>query len=207
MNSKKKLTISLIVAVSILIIAVAAIVAISAAANQQIKSNIKVHYKVDPEVIGSVSATYTFNDEIHSMTTNGERVGVNNSKVWFRYKERPTTKTLQLQSEDLTDGALNFNYGETEMIICFTFENTGKTDFTASLAIEEIDSENINITYSFDKSTWQLSLPSVDVNAPGGHQESVEAVCYIKISLNNRSANGEFSGSFTWHLEADMLNH
>ena len=146
MKSKKKLIISLSVAIAVLIIGVVAIVSISAALNQNIKSNVKVNFKPSQHVIGYVSAEYKFGEITHDMTTNG--MGDGNTKVMFAYNDKPTVKTLKMKEDDLKDGAFNITSG-LDIVFKFNFTNIGYSNFVAKLDLSAITAmENIKLSYS-----------------------------------------------------------
>ena len=203
MASKKKFTISLIVAAVVLLIAIIAIVSVAAVSNQNISSNVKIHYKASSQVIGYVSATYSYGDKTDYMTTNGKAPDNLNNYVWFAYKEKPTAKSMQIQSADLSDGKLNvFDYHE--LVFAFNFTNTGYDDFTVTLNVDAIKSQdNLLITYSIDQMTWSTDIPSFEVPSPTGLAEMSSRVCYIKLTVDDIATDAKFDGTFVWNLLAD----
>ena len=200
MKTKKKVIISLSIAIAVLLIVVIAIVAVNAASNQNITSKIKVNYKPSQHVIGYVSSTYTFGDTTRVMTTNGERENVDNSKIWFAYAEKPTTKSLQMQSRDLSNGRLVFGDDIREIVFAFTFKNTGYSDFTAYLDITGITTkENFSLSYSLNNNVFISELPEILVEAPGVLTKS-EKTCYIKLTIEDAAFDADFEGTFVWDL-------
>ena len=190
-------------AIAVLLIAVVVIVSVNAASNQNITSKIKVNFKPSQHVIGYVSATYTFGNTTRVMTSNGERENSDNDNVWFVYSEKPTTKTLQMQSRDLNNGALVIDDYVKEILFAFTFKNTGYSDFTAYLDLSGITTkENVSLSYSLNNEVFINELPSILVEAPGFSKIS-EKTCYIKITINDIAFDADFEGAFVWDLVAE----
>ena len=159
---------SLTVALAVLLIAVVAIVAVSAASNQNITSNIRVNFKPSQHVIGYVSATYQFGSTSRKMTTDGKDAGLlsDNDKITFIYAEKPTEKTLKMQSQDLKNGELVLCDAAREIVFTFTFENFGTSDFTAYLDLSRITTaKNISLSYSVDGDVYSSVLPEIKVEA------------------------------------------
>ena len=202
MKSKKKLLITLSVAIAVLLIAVVAIISISAALNQNITSKVKVHFKPSQHVIGYVSATYTFDGVTHDMTTNG--LGNGDADVMFVYNEKQTAKTLQMQHSDLENGKLNVSTEIDNIVLAFKFVNTGYSNFTARLDIGGIiTKDNILLSYSRNGSQWTTELLDVKVFSPISSFGQSSAVCYVKIMVDNIALDADFEGVFIWDLVAE----
>ena len=203
MNTKKKIVVSLFVLAVVLLVSIVTIVSVSAAATQHVTSKIKVNFRPSAEIIGSVSAKYSYGNVNHDMTTDGQSANYSNTYLWFYYSERPTTKTLQMQRSDLNEGVLEFSDGVRELVFEFTFSNTGYTNFTAFLNISDITTQkNMDLSYSTDNKTWTKDLPAVYVKAPTQSADSMEK-CYVKVRIANPAFDAEFEGFFVWDLKAD----
>ena len=205
MKSKKKLIISLVsIVATLLVVIIASVVAINAAKNQNIASNIDVKYKVSAQVIGYVSATYEYGGVVKDMTTDGKEASLLNNSVWFSYQEKPTTKNLYMQNKDLVEGKLNV-LDCYEMILSFKFVNTGYNDFVATGFVSgSAVYNNLKVSYSLDKKTWTEERISVEVDSPIGF-ETNEVECYIKLEVDNMALDAEFKGTIVWSLEAQDI--
>ena len=208
MSAKKKLTISLIVVVSVLMIAVIAIAAVSAAVNQNISSNIKVKYQSSPQVKCQVYATYAFGNKVNYMTTDGKNANKDNIHVNFAYKEETVQKVLQLQKNDLKNGVLDVGDDVNEVVFTFMFKNTGKNGFTASFLVDlaTLKNNNVLLSFSIDKQTWSNAYPSLHVPKPNNVSHEPVVQCYLKIAVNNPNLDASFDGNFIWDLQADEPN-
>jgi hypothetical protein len=206
MKSKKKLIISLVsIVATLLVVIIASVVAINAAKNQNIASNIDVKYKVSAQVIGYVSATYEYGEKINYMTTNGENPNNINNYVWFGYQEKPSSKKMELLKDDLKAGRLNI-YDHYELTFTFNFINTGYNDYIATLNLEDVTSlKNVNISYSMDRMTWVDEAPSFEVAAPKGLAQMSGKTCYVKIAVANTAEDAVFDCTFDWSLEAQDI--
>jgi len=202
MKGKKKLIISLSIAIAVLFIAIVAIVSISAALNQNITSKVKVNFKPSQQVIGYVSATYKFGDTTRNMTTNG--MGNGNKTVQFNYNDKQTIKTLLMQNEDLKDGKLEIPTETNYIILAFQFVNTGYSDFTARLDLSSVTTQNnIELLYSNNGTMWFTQDLEIDVPAPTGLYPPSPVNCYIKIKVDNIALDADFEGSLIWDLVAE----
>jgi len=202
MKGKKKLIISLSVAISVLLVAVIAIISISAALNQNISSNVKVNFKPSQHVIGHVSATYTYGNTTHSMTTNG--MGNGNTTVKFAYNDKETTKTLLMRNKDLTNGKLFLSEDVKSVVYKFSFLNTGYSDFVAKLDLSSITTQNnMSLSYSYNGNMWFTEDLEIDVPASKGGSIPSPKECYIKIRVSNMALDADFEGTFIWELIAE----
>ena len=201
MKSKKKLIISLSVTIAVLFISIITIVSVSAALNQNISSKVKVDFKPSKQVIGSVSATYTYGKVTRNMTTNG--MGNGNTKVSFNYNDKSKIQTLQMRKDDLTNGRLDVSSDVSEVIFAFVFKNTGYSNFYAELDLGGVTTnENIKISYSLDKILWLGYMPEIIVRAPVYHDENAK-ICYIKLEAQDSSVDANFEGLILWNLIAE----
>lgn len=202
MKTKKRVIISLSVAIAVLLIAVVAIFAVNAAANQNITSKIKVNYRPSEHVHGNVSVTYTFGDKTHKMTTNGNNANNGNDHVFFVPSDKPKNQTLQMQNADLDNGVLVVD-DLNEIILTFNFKNTGYVDFVAYLDVNSVTTDNnIVLSYSIDGDNWTKRIPEIVVETPGLLKKS-EVNCFVKISVNNAAFDARFEGAFIWDLVAE----
>ncbi len=207
MSTKKKVAISLIAVIGILLIVSVALVAVFGAANQNIKSNVKVNFKHSSHVIGYVSATYSYGNNVKVMTTDGKVENEDNKKVSFNYGENSTTKTLQMQSSDLTYGALQFAAEIKELILTFKFENKGNYDFTAYLDDSNISKkDNIKLSYGDENGNWSSELPTILVKSPLKSLKNSVKKYYIKIEVENSAKDAVFDGNLVWNLESEQIN-
>ena len=201
MQSKKKLLISLSIATAVLLIAVVAIVSISAALNQNIESNVRVNFQQSQQVIGYVSAKYSYGDVYErDMTTNGR--GNGNTKVQFNYNDKQKVQTLLMRKDDLKDDVLYMNSASDSIIFEFMFRNTGYSDFIVMLDLSQITvKENIKLSYSLTPNVWVDKLPEFEVKAPV-YSDKIFKTCKIKVEAANEGLNAELTGAFMWNLIA-----
>ena len=204
MKSKQKLSLSIIIAIFGLLALICSIViiAISAASNQNVLSNISVSYEAEG-VSTNVSARYYIgSDEGLDMTTTGKPDG-ETSLVFARGKETKSN-TLNPQGDILLSFANNY------VVFEYRFENQGM-DFEAILKFTGT-AENISL-YQAESTTEPIqdySEVSSLINDPKDFEvysfieEGATKYVYLKVEISQLQENATFEGNFVWDLGPDL---
>jgi len=183
-KAKRKLLISVLVMMFILISVVATVAIIFAATQQTITTTLNMTYTAE-NIYGSVSGSYTIGGVTENLTasTGGD--------------------DLVFQGKPLQNGTLNFPTEQidmtseaSEMILQYTFTNSGRRHYIATMSFESIiDPENMTVQYSIDGDIYSDQRYAVVV------QEETTRSYWIKIGVTDKSQNASFKGDFIWNLE------
>lgn len=201
MKSKKKLMIALLSLCVVVVATIVTVVAVMAATKTKFKGNVVVKYTAT-DVAGTVSANYKLKGTGEGVAFAGGTDGV-------------LTIDAELQN-DVEVGTLapasNITLTKDNRFVLFTFNftNSGSRDYTATISYTDdkadpnAEDANIIIEYSTDNTTFKASS---DAQAPksitveSGDEDAVYSF-YIKVSIDKIAKDAEFSGSFSWDLQA-----
>jgi len=164
MSSKKKLVISLSVAAAVLVAAIIAIVAVFAAAQQTVASDVKVTFRAK-NVDCAVSATWE---------TNTQTTATNFAN--FTIKAADGTQVYQYDVPDI-----NLQQGESGdvyLLLTYTFTNTSSR--TMNVKLESFTNEYFTVEYS----DAALTVDGVDIAGKVGDTTSND-VFTVKIVMTD----------------------
>jgi len=167
MSSKKKLVISLSVAAAVLVAAIIAIVAVFAAAQQTVASDVKVTFRAK-NVDCAVSATWE---------TNTQTTATNFAN--FTIKAADGTQVYQYDVPDI-----NLQQGESGdvyLLLTYTFTNTSARTMNVKLAAINEDT-NFDVVYSDD----ELTTTGVDIAGKTGETASND-IFTVKIVMTEEA--------------------
>lgn len=200
MKSKKKLIIALSSFAFVLVAAVVTVVAVLAAANQAINTNVSVVY-YSKQVAGTVSATYQVGDKAAvSMTTTGKADG--SKVITYEGSEKPQTDSLlpleviELFAVESTDATV----AET-VTFTYTFTNNGSANYTATLEYNDTGAEDDNVLTVYGSELTDNEDGTYSVVVPSGTTAEEPVTVTITVSIKHVAFNAEFSGTFGWALE------
>ena len=199
MGSKKKMLIAIGAFAMIILAVVIAVIAVLAAQQVSIKSQVNITYVADAQVKGSVSATYK--------TENGTE-GDLGSAPFNGAEDNDAVKDLQ----GIAD--LKFEAGSNDYIdFTFTFVNSStKSKYTATLAFTnglDGNGEIVNMeldgklsTGDFaDISTSNMSkLTEIDVPVAQSSTNPTTVVYVLRVSLALPGEDASFIGTILWNL-------
>ena len=193
MRAKKKLIISML-AIIFVLLAVVATVAITFALTQQtIKTTLNISYTVE-DIDGKASATYTVGGVTNPLTAMKGDTVLGNELV-FTAADTEDAGNLEFPEDGLALSSTNDN-----VVIQYTYTNTGDKHFIASMSFDSnIDYDNMKVEYGiwdFDSSSIKYSEQRYALVVP-----SEESLSYwIRISIDNKAKSASFTGDFKWLL-------
>lgn len=206
-RSKRKLLISMLVAMFILMAAVAIVSLAFAATQQNISTTLSISYTAE-DLDGSVSATY----QIGTGTAKDLVPTVSNAS----YNDHISGNSLLFKADDESDSFGSLAIPETEkfsdlsttndyVLIKYTYSNTGAKTYVAGVTFAPtVDTQNMTISYSRDGSTWKTSEENYDAIVVKGLTDTLTESTnqyFIKIQIKNTAQNASLSGAFNWHLQ------
>ena len=186
MGAKRKIFISML-SIAFVILAVLATIAVAFALTQQnITTSLSIDY-VAIDIDGSVSATYTFGGVETSMLTSD-----NKPELVFRAADKTNAGSLNMPENKFSFSSVNDN-----IVLKYTFKNTGDVDYTAIVNFAETDvaSENMKLEYSLDGLSYSTTNYGLVVTNAKPREY------YLKISIDDKAKNASFTGTFSWVLE------
>ena len=186
MGAKRKIFISML-SIAFVILAVLATIAVAFALTQQnITTSLSIDY-VAIDIDGSVSATYTFGGVETSMLTSD-----NKPELVFRAADKTNAGSLNMPENTFSFSSVNDN-----IVLKYTFKNTGDVDYTAIVNFAETDvaSENMKLEYSLDGLSYSTTNYGLVVTNAKPREY------YLKISIDDKAKNASFTGTFSWVLE------
>ena len=193
MRAKKKLIVSML-AIIFVLLAVVATVAITFALTQQtIKTTLNISYTVE-DIDGKASATYTIGGVTTNLRAIKNGVDLGNELV-FTAADTEDAGNLEFPEDGLALSSTNDN-----VVIQYTYTNTGDKHFIASMSFDSnIDYDNMKVEYGiwdFDSSSIKYSEQRYALVVP-----SEESLSYwIRISIDNKAKSASFAGDFSWLL-------
>jgi len=183
-KAKRKLLISVLVMMFILISVVATVAIIFAATQQTITTTLNMTYTAE-NIYGSVKGSYSLGGVTENLTASTGGTD------------------LVFQGKPLQNGALSFPTEQldmsseaSELILKYDFTNSGRRHYIATMSFESIiEPYNMKVQYSIDGDVYSDQRYAVVV------QDDTTRSYWIKISVENKADNASFKGDFIWNLE------
>ena len=187
MGTKRKLLVSIITAILVVIGASTSMVVVFALTQQNLSSRIIVSFET-VDVDGKVSAKYHVGSNSADLTTStGE------TEIIFDAKD----ETADKGKLSLPEGGVGLTTSNDFVVIEYTFTNTGDVEYSAIMNYSENDLivENMIMTYSLDGLTYSTSEYGIIINARSSKKY------YVKVALDNKSKDAYLKGVVNWLLE------
>lgn len=195
-RSKRKLLISLLLLMFVLLSVISVIALVFALQQQTITTNLNIGYAVN-DLDGSVCATYSLGgDEPEYLKpyASGGKVSADGHSLIFEAENTTAAGTLEFPNN------INLTSQKDYIIIKYTYSNTGGRHYIATMSLDsELVYENMKVEYSIDGSTYTenryaLVLPGATPSSPSTRSY------WIKISIVSKTKNASFTGDFRWDL-------
>ena len=189
MNSKRKLLISMLAIVFVLLAVVATIAIAFALTQQTITTTLNIGYVVE-DIDGTASATYTIGGVTESLTAmKGDNV-IGDTLV-FHAGDTEDAGNLMFPEGQIPLSAQNDN-----IVIQYTYSNTGERHYIASMSFDsELVADNMKVEYSINGTDYSTNRYAVVVPANTANRSY-----WIKISIENKAKSASFTGDFKWLL-------
>ena len=194
MNSKRKLLISMLAIVFVLLAVVATVAIAFALTQQTITTSVNIGYTVE-DIDGSASATYTIGGVTNYLEpiADAEHVSQDNRSLLFKAGDSQNAGNLMFPEGQIPLSAQNDN-----IVIQYTYSNTGPKHYIASMTFDAtLIADNMKVEYSIDGTTYSEQRYAVVVPAHTSNRSY-----WIKISIENKAKNASFVGDFNWLLSA-----
>ena len=189
MNSKRKLLISMLAIVFVLLAVVATVAIAFALTQQTITTTLNIGYVVE-DIDGSASATYTIGGVTERLTAKKGNQVIGDTLV-FHAGDTEDAGNLMFPEGQIPLSATNDN-----IVIQYTYSNTGAKHYIASMSFDgNINADNMKVEYSIDGTTYSENRYAVVVPA-----HSTNKSYWIKISIDNKAKSASFTGDFRWLL-------
>lgn len=192
MRAKRKLIISILSIMFVLLAVVATITITFALSQQNITTSLEIGYVVE-DIDGSVYATYTIGTETKYLTpdADADHKSEDGKSLVFLAQDDGPAGNLQFPDEALALTSKNDN-----IVIKYTYSNTGDRHYMASMSLDDdIIRDNMNVEYSINGVDYSYNRYAVVVPA-----NSTDKSYWIRISIKDVAKNASFSGSFNWVL-------
>lgn len=200
-KSKRKILISLLATMFVLLSAVAVIAIAFALTQQTITSTLTVSYTVE-DIDGSVYATYKIGsgEEKYLVPTalNGGELDAEHKQgnaLVFKAKDKGNAGTLEFPT---TDQNISLDSKNDNVILKYTYSNTGDKHYMASMSFASALTMN-NVTVEYSKNGTDYSTDRYAVVVPA---ETDNCSYWIKISITNKAKDASLTGNFNWNLKA-----
>ena len=189
MNSKRKLLISMLAIVFVLLAVVATVAIAFALTQQTITTTLNIGYVVE-DIDGTASATYTIGGVTERLTAmKGDQI-IGDTLV-FKAEDTEDAGNLMFPEGQIPLSAQNDN-----IVIQYTYSNTGAKHYIASMSFDgNISADNMKVEYSIDGTTYSENRYAVVVPANTSNKSY-----WIKISIENKAKSASFTGDFRWLL-------
>lgn len=201
MKSKKKLIVALSIAGVVLLAAIVSVVAVLAAATQNVTTGVNVTYSVT-DVSATVGAKYKI--------ATDTAVASNPATVAFAPADATTTKNLELSDISLTSG-------KTYVTFEYMFKNDAQKAFKVYLKGLPT-ATNMNITYATSTTAVTdmadgltfATCSAVETATASNQIASVDGTIgsttyvYIKVSIADLTKAASFVGDFAWELNSSL---
>ena len=189
MNSKRKLLISMLAIVFVLLAVVATVAIAFALTQQTITTTLNIGYVVE-DIDGTASATYTIGGVTESLTAKKGNQVIGDTLV-FHAGDTEDAGNLMFPEGQIPLSAQNDN-----IVIQYTYSNTGAKHYIASMSFDsELVADNMKVEYSIDGTSYSENRYAVVVPANTSNKSY-----WIKISIENKAKSASFIGDFKWLL-------
>lgn len=195
-KTKKKLVMSIIMSVFVLLCAVAVVVIAFAFPQQTITTTLNISY-VATDLDGSVYATYQIGDsgEKKYLEPKADANHVEGNKLKFLASDKTNTGSL-----DFKESEIKLESAKDYIKIHYVFENTGSRHYIAQLFADIDNCTNMDIKYSSDDESYTTNSLAVVVRGKEG-ETTYSNDYFIKISVSGASKNATLKGSLRWVLD------
>ena len=159
MRTKRKLLISMLAIVFVLLAVVATVAIAFALTQQTITTTLNIGYTVE-DIDGSASATYTIGGVTESLTAmkNGQAQG---NTLYFHAADTEAAGSLEFPADALALSAQNDN-----VVIQYTYSNTGEKHYIASMSFDaQLKADNMKVEYSINGTDYSANRYAVVVPA------------------------------------------
>lgn len=197
-KSKRKLLISMLVAMFVIVSVVAVVTLVLAATQQNISTTLSINYETK-DIDGSVLVQWKKGDN-GTFTTlaptgaDSNHIGTNNELI-FKATDTSAPGSFSFPED------MELDRENPYLLIKYTYTNTGSRLYVAQLIPNLTAQNNIKIEYSTDGTTYASTEYAVVLQ--GVEDESSTPISrsyYIKLSVENKSQNAKLEGSFYWDL-------
>ena len=189
MNSKRKLLISMLAIVFVLLAVVATVAIAFALTQQTITTTLNIGYVVE-DIDGTASATYTIGGVTESLTAKKGNQVIGDTLV-FHAGDTEDAGNLMFPEGQIPLSAQNDN-----IVIQYTYSNTGAKHYIASMSFDgNISADNMKVEYSINGTDYSENRYAVVVPANTANRSY-----WIKISIDNKAKSASFTGDFNWLL-------
>ena len=189
MRAKRKLLISMLAIVFVLLAVVATVAIAFALTQQTITTTLNIGYVVE-DIDGTASATYTIGGVTESLTAKKGNQVIGDTLV-FHAGDTEDAGNLMFPEGQIPLSAQNDN-----IVIQYTYSNTGAKHYIASMSFDgNISADNMKVEYSIDGTTYSENRYAVVVPANTSNRSY-----WIKISIENKAKSASFTGEFNWLL-------
>ena len=189
MNSKRKLLISMLAIVFVLLAVVATVAIAFALTQQTITTTLNIGYVVE-DIDGTASATYTIGGVTESLTAKKGNQVIGDTLV-FHAGDTEDAGNLMFPEGQIPLSAQNDN-----IVIQYTYSNTGERHYIASMSFDsELVADNMKVEYSINGTDYSANRYAVVVPANTANKSY-----WIKISIENKAKSASFTGDFKWLL-------
>ena len=189
MRAKRKLLISMLAIVFVLLAVVATVAIAFALTQQTITTTLNIGYVVE-DIDGTASATYTIGGVTERLTAMKGNQVIGDTLV-FHAGDTEDAGNLMFPEGQIPLSAQNDN-----IVIQYTYSNTGAKHYIASMSFDgNISADNMKVEYSIDGTTYSENRYAVVVPANTSNRSY-----WIKISIENKAKSASFTGDFRWLL-------
>ena len=189
MRTKRKLLISMLAIVFVLLAVVATVAIAFALTQQTITTTLNIGYVVE-DIDGTASATYTIGGVTESLTAKKGNQVIGDTLV-FHAEDTEDAGTLKFPQDALALTSQNDN-----VVIQYTYSNTGAKHYIASMSFDaQLKADNMKVEYSIDGTTYSEQRYAVVVPANTANKSY-----WIRISIDNKAKSASFTGDFNWLL-------
>ena len=192
MKAKRRMLISMLAIVFVLLAVVATVAIAFALTQQTITTTLNIGYTVE-DIDGSASATYTIGGVTNYLEpiADAEHVSQDNRSLIFKADDTQYAGNLMFPEGQIPLTAQNDN-----IVIQYTYSNTGAKHYIASMSFDsELVADNMKVEYSIDGTTYSENRYAVVVPANTANKSY-----WIRISIDNKAKSASFTGDFNWLL-------
>ena len=196
-KSKRKILISMLAVLFVLVAIVATIAIVFALTQQTIKSSLKINY-VAKDVSATIRAEVIYADGTvaNMVTDNGQATSITFNAEDTEDTVYPNGTNLSPANDiELTN---NNNY----VYLKYYFQNNGINSFIVTFDYEDVNADDENIGLSNKIAENEYSETKFYPTLVNGGEE---VNCTLKIAIKDLSQDGEFSGDLTCTLDSNIV--
>ena len=186
MNSKRKVIVAMSAFAMLLLATVVAVVAVLAAQNVTVTSQIRVSYTSNQKA-AVVTAKYQI--------SGGTAANLGSGSITFDGTEASANATKSLTTSEVSITGLDSSNKYVDFI--FTFTNPGSADYTATLTLP---TTNTNFTVSYTKATGTGVSSATDTSFKLAGGTTSPVTYKVRYTIADVSKDATLSGLFSWSL-------